>query len=132
MPRGLTPAARGRRFGLPVGVALLALAAVSLWRGHVLPPRAMGALAALLLAGALLAPAALLPVERAWMRLGHALSTVTTPIVLGAIWFLVLTPFGLVRRALGRNALVPRLEGNGYWVTLDRAARAGRSMRRQF
>jgi hypothetical protein len=132
IPARLTPAQQGRKFGLTVGIAFLVFAGISLWRGHDLAPRILGALGGTLVLAGLLIPALLLPVERGWMRFAHLLSKVTTPIFMGLVYFLVFTPFGIVRRLAGKNALVHKSDAGSYWVTLDRAARARRSMRRQF
>ena len=69
----------------------------------------------LIAAGAAI-PARLGPVYRAWMGLAHAISRVTTPVVLGVIFFLVLTPVGLVMRMFGRNALKRSVVNHSYWV----------------
>jgi hypothetical protein len=39
------------------------------------------------------------------MKLGLLLNRVTTPIVLGVVFFIVLAPMGLFRRAFGRDAM---------------------------
>jgi hypothetical protein len=54
---------------------------------------------------ALLAPLALKPVYRLWMRFGLLASRVTTPLILGVVFFLVISPVGFVRRRQGRDAL---------------------------
>ena len=112
---GLT-SAEGRKFGLTVGAALIVLAGIGFWRGHVIVPGALAA-AGLSLAGAGLAiPGQLGPVYRVWMRGAHAISTVTTPILLGIMYLVVLTPAGLLMRAFGRNPLRHEETGGGYWV----------------
>jgi hypothetical protein len=113
----------GRRFGLTVGGAFALLAAVSWWRGHAWPPMVLGTLGAALLLAALLLPRQLGPVERAWMRLAHAISRITTPILVGALFYLVLTPIGLIMRAFGRNVLRHPLVDDSYWIVRDRAQR---------
>jgi len=60
---------------------------------------------AVLAAWALIAPRSLRLVYRYWMKLGLLLSRVTTPIVLGIVFFLVILPTGLIRRAFGRDAM---------------------------
>jgi hypothetical protein len=61
-------------------------------------------------------PARLGGVHGAWMRMAERMSRVTTPILMGVIWFGILTPLGLVRRLLGRGRLgVPREASTG-WV----------------
>ncbi|KAA6184049.1 sxtJ [Thiohalocapsa marina] len=55
-------------------------------------------LAAVLVLWGLLAPNSLRPVYRGWMRIGLLLSRVTTPLILGLVFFLVFVPAGLVMR----------------------------------
>jgi hypothetical protein len=108
--------AEGRRFGLTVGVAFLALAALVAWRGHATVGTLLGVLGALLGVAGLVVPERLGPVQRGWMSFALAISKVTTPIVMGVVYFLVLTPTGILRRTLAHNPLKPRAEG-GLWVT---------------
>ena len=44
----------------------------------------------------LVAPGTLRPFYRLWMRFGLLLSKITSPVVLGVIYFLVITPTGLI------------------------------------
>lgn len=128
---GLTAAAAGRRFGRTIGGALAALAVVAAWRGRAPAAAATALVAALLLGGALVVPARLAPVERAWMRGAHALSRVTTPLVLALVYLCVVTPIGVLRRLAGRSALERPGDAPTYWVR--RPADARRSdLRRQF
>ncbi len=60
---------------------------------------------ALLAVPAVLIPTALRPVYRGWMKFGLLASKITTPLILGAVFFLVICPTGLIRRALGKNAM---------------------------
>jgi hypothetical protein len=122
----------GRRFGLTVGTAFLVLAGIVGWRGHATAAMAMGLIGGLLAIGGLLIPTRLGPVERAWMKLAHALSRVTTPIVLGIIYYMVLTPTAYLRRGLGRNPLVHALGPTGFWQERPANARRSASMERQF
>jgi ABC-type uncharacterized transport system permease subunit len=61
-------------------------------------------------------PGHLGPVHRAWMSAAHAISRVTTPLFLGLVYLLVVTPTGLLMRALGRNPLRHTRSGSGYWT----------------
>ncbi|MGE3318996.1 MAG: SxtJ family membrane protein [Candidatus Berkiella sp.] len=40
-----------------------------------------------------------------WMKLGHILGWVNTRIILGVIFFALITPIGLIRRLLGNDPL---------------------------
>lgn len=99
-----------------MGVAFGVLAGVMVWRHREVATIVCATLGATLILGGLVAPRALLPVERAWMGLAHAISKVTTPLAMGIVYYIVLTPIGLAMRGMGRNPLVRREEDGGYWV----------------
>jgi Saxitoxin biosynthesis operon protein SxtJ len=130
IPARLT-AAQGRRFGLTVGAAFLVFAAVAWWRHSPVATGVFGTLGGLLSVAGLAIPTMLGPVERAWMKLAHLISKVTTPIVMGVMYLLVLTPVGLLRRTFGGNPMVHAPEGRSYWKSRPAGSRAG-NLTRQF
>ena len=87
-----------RKFGLTVGGAFAVLGAISWWRGHELPPRVMWSLAAFLIVSGALVPAVLGPVQRGWMAFAMVLGHINTRIILTALFYLVMTPVGLIMR----------------------------------
>jgi hypothetical protein len=105
-----------RRFALTVGGAFLALSALMYWKENVQAAWAFAGIGALLATAGILVPARLGPVHRAWMGLALLLSRITTPIVLGVIYFLVVTPIGLIRRVLGHNPVERKPVDGSYWV----------------
>ncbi|HSJ32985.1 MAG TPA: SxtJ family membrane protein, partial [Longimicrobiales bacterium] len=109
--------AEGRKFGFTLAPAFLVFAGLLIWRGRPLLASIAGGIGLLLAAGALVVPERLGPLERGWMAFAHAISRVTTPIILGVVWFLVLTPTGLLRRAFGGNPLVHTTEDGGFWIS---------------
>ena len=121
----------GRRFGLTVGAAFLLLAAVSRWRGHELPPLVLGSLGLLLVLGGLVVPGHLTSVHRAWMGLALAISKVTTPIVMGVLYFLFITPLGVMRRLLGKGAIARDASSDTYWAARPPGEQRGQ-MEHQF
>ena len=122
-----------RRFGLTVGGAFLLLAAVSAWRGHTIPPRVLGSLGVLLVVPGLVAPRILGPVERGWMRFGAALGRVNSRILLTVLYYLVITPVGLVRRWL-EDPLDRRMRDGSHsvWVARSRGPVDPTRYRQQF
>ena len=131
VPARLT-AAQGRRFGVTVGGAFLVLAVIAWWRGHPMTTQVLGSLGVVLVLAGLLVPTRLGPVERAWMGLAHAISKVTTPIVMAVIYFVVLTPVGVMRRTIGGNPLSHAERERSFWKTRPANARRSASMERQF
>jgi hypothetical protein len=129
-PRGSYSAATGRKFGLTVGAAFVVLATVARWRSHPTSFVVLGVLGLSLLAGSLVVPTLLGPVENAWMGLARAVSKVTTPIFMGVVYFVVLTPIGLLRRTFAGSALVHRAGPHGFWR--DRSQSPRSDLNRQF
>ena len=129
IPARLTPA-EGRKFALPVGAAFLVLAGIAFWRQHPTSWRILAGLGGALLVAGVLIPSHLGPLSRAWMGLAHALSKVTTPIFMGVVYFLVLTPIGLVMRAIGRQPMRHAEREGGFWVVPPSGGRS--DITRQF
>jgi len=126
----LSPA-EGRKFGVTVGVAFLVFASLlHFWRHRETAGAILGVLGVLLVVAALALPTHLGPVQRAWMGLARAISKVTTPIFMGIVFFVVMTPIGLLMRLFGRRSLVHREQGGSFWMP---PVSGGRSdMERQF
>ena len=124
-------AAEGRKFAFTVGIAFLVLAGISYWRGHTRVPVVLASLGGALRVAGLLVPSLLGPVQQAWMGLAHVLSKITTPIFMGIVYFVVITPIGLFRRMIGKNAMIPASSpATGYWAVRDPNVRS--DMRRLF
>lgn len=127
-------AAQGRRFALTLAVAFGAIAAITIWRERETIGLVAGSLALTLLIAGLAIPSRLSPLERAWMSLAHTISRITTPIFMGVVYFVVLTPAGMIRRTFGQNPLTHSGETGSYWAPrIIRDAEAKRRrMERQF
>lgn len=124
-----TPQA-GRKFGLTVGVAFGVFSGIAFWRGHPTTFTVLASLGGALVLAALLVPKHLRVIDQAWMKLALLISKVTTPIFMGVIYYLVLTPVGMLRRIIGRNSLVHEPGSHGLWA--DRSANPKGSLDRLF
>jgi hypothetical protein len=98
-----------REFGLLVGAVFGLLGWWWLYRGKFVSAATVLAItgAALVLFG-LLAPRVLVVPRRLWMKLAEALAFVSSRVILALIFFLVLTPIGVVKRAMGWDPLERR------------------------
>jgi O-antigen/teichoic acid export membrane protein len=67
-------------------------------------------LAGVLVTWALLAPGSLEPVYRGWMRFGLLIGSITTPLILGIVFFLLIMPMGLVMRTFRYDPLSRALD----------------------
>lgn len=101
LPTAEKTTAELRRFGLTVGTGFALLGLVSWLRDHELAPKVLWVLGALLAVPALVAPRSLRPVERIWMQAAAVLGYVNTRVILTLLFYLVIAPIGLVRRAFG-------------------------------
>lgn len=124
---GLHTREQGRRFGLTVGAAFIVLGAIASWRGRDTVALVFWTLGGLLVVAGLLVPRGLQSVERAWMAGAHAISRVTTPIVLGILWFIAITPIAFLTRLFRRRPEV----SPGSWVPRAEGARRS-NLTRQF
>lgn len=131
IPARLTPV-DGRRFGIVVGAAFLVLGAVLLYRNRPLAAELCGAVGGALVLLGLVLPAVLLPVQRAWMAMARMISKITTPLILGLIYFGVITPIGIARRLLTPDPLRTRSLNGSRWVRRDLHHRPPKDMEHQF
>lgn len=83
---------------------------------------------------ALLRPAWLKPVNRVWFWIGIALHTVVSPLVMGLVFFLTVTPVGLLRRLFVRDPLGLRRDPAAptYWAAKETPRPPRGSLGRQF
>jgi hypothetical protein len=106
-----------RAFGFVFALAFVAIGAYPWFFGGAARTWALGAGVAFATA-ALVVPGLLGPANRLWALLGKVLHKVMSPLVLGAMFFLVVTPMGIVMRWLGKDPLRLRFEPElpSYWL----------------
>ncbi len=110
-----------RSFGRTVGLVFVALGGVSLWRHHgavTTPGGVLLGAGSLLVVLGFVAPRVLKPVYRVWMLLAFAMGFVMTRVLLTAVFFGVVTPIALLRRALGHDPMRRQRDpaATTYWI----------------
>lgn len=82
----------------------------------------------------LVRPSALHAANVAWSKLGELLGRIVNPVVMGALFFLVITPIALLMRLLSKDIL--RLKWNpnvaSYWIPRDPPGPEPKTMINQF
>lgn len=72
----------------------------------------------------------LTPLNKLWMKFGLLLGMIVTPIVMGIIFFLVVTPTGILLRLFRKDILkLKKNKSNTYWTLKDND---NNDMRNQF
>lgn len=79
-------------------------------------------------------PRLLKPVNRIWFHFGNLLGKIVAPIVMGLIFFVTVTPIGLIRRVFVKDPLNEEFdpEAQTYWITKEKDSPVATSMRQQF
>ena len=73
----------------------------------------------------------LTPLNKAWFRFGIFLGNFIAPIIMGIVFFFVVTPTGLIMRLLGKNLLMLKKDKDKstYWIKKNKYKT---SMKNQF
>jgi hypothetical protein len=121
--------AQARKSALLVAAVLLAVAAWNVYRGRPAVVAVFGALGAALVVAGLLVPPAARAFHTAWMKFAALLGHVNSRVLLTLMYYLVVTPYGIVTRLVGRDPLRRRgAKAESYWVE----RKATRQTREQF
>ena len=90
--------------------------------------------AALFLVVAIACPSILGPFNRAWAKFGLLLGKVFNPLLLGVVFFLVVTPIAVIVRLWGKDSLhlKSKYDLESYWINRSPAGPKVGSMTKQF
>jgi hypothetical protein len=125
-----------RSFGLTVGAILFAIGTARWYFKPVMPIDAMLTLplGATLVFLAMISPALLSAPNRLWMKLGHLLSLIMNPVIMGLMFFVIFLPVALLFKFIRRDALHMRQnqEDRTYWIKRDPPGPKPETMENQF
>jgi hypothetical protein len=131
--RGPEPESSDRSFGFVFAGVFAIIGCLPLL--HLATPRwwALGIALAFGLA-AVVWPQILHPLNRLWLALGRLLHRVVSPLLMGAIFFIVVTPIAWIMRLRGKDvlSLARRTDLSSYWIARDSQPPASETMKRQF
>ena len=123
-----------RTFGLGLAVILSVFAALNLYKGHqsvALTLLIFGAISAVL---AILCQILLKPVYIVFMKISHVLGWINTRILLGLIFYVVITPIGFVIKIFGKDLLDRKIEPDkqSYWIKREKVHNEKSRYEKQF
>ena len=121
-----------RKFGFFFTFVFALVAAYFYYSNNVLRAYVLIAIALIFLLVTLIKSDALLPMNTLWMRFGHLLRLIVSPIVLGIIFFGLFSPVSMLMRLGGRDELRLKFTKKAsHWITRGESIDA-ESFKRQF
>jgi predicted membrane metal-binding protein len=131
--RGPAPESSDRSFGFVFAVVFCIIGCWPLL--HWEPPYWWAlAVAVAFAVVALVRPQLLHPLNRVWLALGRLLHKIVSPLVMGIIFFAVVTPTGWIMRLRGKNLLSLKRQPDqkSYWIRRQPTRPETEAMKNQF
>ena len=131
--RDAAPESSDRSFGFVIAAALAIISCLPLLRSEA-PRWWLFGVAIVFLAAAIIRPHILHHLNRAWLAFGRLLHRIVSPLIMGAVFFLFVTPIAWVMRLRGKDllSLSRRPDISSYWIPHEPSPPATESMKRQF
>ena len=124
---------QARKSALLVAAVLLGIAAWNLYRGRTTVVVVFTSAGAALAVAGLLVPPAARAFHTAWMRFAVLLGHVNSRVLLTLVYYLVVTPYGVVTRLVGRDPMRRRgAAQESYWVERKTTRQAPEQFERLF
>lgn len=125
-----------RTFGLVIAGAFVVMGFSPLRHHEPMRYWAFGA-ALPFLALAIAAPKMLSPLNLLWTKFGFVLQKITNPLVMGVLFYFLITPVALIFKLFGKDPLNRRFDPENpdvqsYWVTRDVTDSFSETMKHQF
>ena len=61
----------------------------------------------------------LTPLNKLWFKFGMFLGGIISPIVMGIVFFMVVTPTGIIMKLMGKDLLKLKSKKNTYWINRE-------------
>ena len=106
-----------RKFGITLGIVFGLLGGLFLWRDKPCYFY-LFLLSVFFLFFGLVLPAFLKPIHKIWMGLALVLGSIMTRVILSVLFYLVITPLGLISRLSGKDFLDLKFNksASSYWI----------------
>ena len=111
-----------RKFGLVIAIALGVVGSFVYYKsGSFNVPQWLWGIGLLFLILGFILPSVLRPIYKIWMLFAFFIGGIVSRVILTVLFYVVLTPIGLVMRIFGKDILNKTLDKNqrSYWVKKD-------------
>lgn len=110
-----------RKFGISVGIVLLILSGLLFWNDKS-SYMYFGIASILLNIFGIFYPVSLKPINKVWMSLAIVLGWVMTRVILIILFYIVLTPIGIIAKLVGKKFLKLKIDksSNSYWEVREK------------
>jgi predicted membrane metal-binding protein len=121
-----------RSFGMTVGGIFALIGFWPIVFRHEDPRWWIVAMAGCLLVPAIICPKGLFWPYKGWMAIGHVLGWINTRIILGVVFFVIITPIGILRSWLGKDPMGRQLRPDLESYRISRKPRPGPDLTKQY
>ena len=124
---------QARKTALIVAAVFLLLTAWNFYRQRMTVVAVLGGIALALIIIGLLIPPAARAFHVGWMKLAFVLGYINTRVLLFLLFYLVITPYGLVAKLFGHDPLNRRAKSkDSYWIPRENSRQAKERFERSF
>ena len=67
--------------------------------------------------------------NKLWIKLGILLGKILSPIIMGLVFFVVVTPIGMLLKILQKDVILQKRGGSSYWIKRENKLE---NMKKQF
>ena len=106
-----------RKFGMFFSAIFLISAVYGAWHSVFLWAILLFIIAFIFAVLALTSPSSLISLNKLWFKLGMLIGRIISPVILGFIFFVIITPVAIIARLLGRDVLLIKKRAmSSYWI----------------
>lgn len=122
-----------KRFGIILGFILLAIGLIQTLTGNSFS-RYFLVSGAMIVFWGIYFQSVLRPVYKIWMKIGFVLGWITSRIILIILFYLIITPIGIIGRVFGKQFIItrPDRKRHSYWHKRETGTQSRESLEKQF
>ena len=121
-----------KSFGITMGIILFIISGLLMYYNKEIY-QVIGIIALTFVGLGLILPAVLKPLYFVWMTFAAILGWVMTRVILSLVFYLIITPIGLLTRLIGEDFLaLKKTDSDSYWNYRDSAEELNQDYEKQF